>query len=536
MTVVLDRAPAPQWRRPDPRLLLEPDGVRRYLSGFPADALRTAEGRRRLTRVNPLLFALVYTPDLLRKQLPDGSHTPITFSEFHIEVAEAAKRWAKPNIRHKEIRESYVAPRESGKSTWALGILPLWAIAHQHRRYVFAFSSNQRRAEAWLANVKRHLQNPNSLIARDFPDLCAPLRRPGGQTDSDRQSVFMARSGITFEARGIESTVLGANQSGDRPDLIIFDDIEPSESDYSLGEKEKRLAKIREGILPMGWGAVVTFIGTVTMEGSIVHDIVRSTLEGEETAPEWVQAEGITARRFPAILTDDTGAERSLWPAKWSLSELQEIRDLDPRGFALNYEGVPGVIDPVYWKPGMMVREEITTSHRLISVDPAVTTNRPSGSKKGSDYTGIAVIGWNAAERRCLLMHAEQVRLTGPELATHVKALGDRFTTRAVLVESNQAGDLWRDSVFGPAGLTVQTEHVTGPKELRWMESLHFWTRRWVVHDPTSPTVGAFERQAMAVPNAGHDDITDAVVAGVRYWMRNRLIPGQPKNRVTSYI
>ena len=59
------------------------------------------------------------------------------------------------------------------------------------------------------------------------------------------------------------------------PDLLILDDIEPHEARYSAALAANRLATLREAILPLNIYAHVILVGTVTMQGSIVHQIVR---------------------------------------------------------------------------------------------------------------------------------------------------------------------------------------------------------------------------------------------------------------------
>jgi hypothetical protein len=62
-----------------------------------------------------------------------------------------------------------------------------------------------------------------------------------------------------------------------RPDLIILDDVEPSESNYSAYLAEKRLSTIQNAILPLNEWARVVWVGTVTTDGSLIHQAVKST-------------------------------------------------------------------------------------------------------------------------------------------------------------------------------------------------------------------------------------------------------------------
>lgn len=517
--------------KPDPQVALDdPDEyVRQCFAGIPEQYRQLPEVRRRLTKMDPLLFALIYMRDSLRSPETGGK---ITLSEFHIDIAEGAKRWARQDLAPMELREAWVAPRGVGKSTWAFLILPAWCLAHGHRRYIAAFADNSTMAKNHLATFKRKIQTDLKLLQKDYPDLCRPAKRPGGVTDSDRQDLYLSKSGAIFQASGVESTTLGAKVGDQRPDLILMDDVEPPADQYSLAQKEGRLSLITEAIFPMNLNAVVQLVGTVTMEGSISHDIVRQAIEPGETVPAWVASEKIVTRYYPALMPDDGGGERSLWPARWSTEFLQQFRILSPRPFAMNYMNQPVPANSAYWTSEMFHTEMLVGLTKcIISVDPAVTTQR------SSDYTGIAVMAWSDSEKRAMLRFADQVKLQPHEFKDYLEKLVERFGARMVLIETNQGGDTWKSLLAG-LSIPVTTLHQTVKKELRWAESLEFWPRKWVVHEPDGHT-GPFERQAIAVPKSANDDVVDAVVSGALYFMRARKVqPNQKRrgDRVSSYV
>ena len=84
-----------------------------------------SEGRRELTKYDPMLFALTYLPHHLK-----NSNDELTLSEFHWDLAEYGKTWINKPTTPKQNRDAFIAPRECGKSTWIFLILPMWAAAH----------------------------------------------------------------------------------------------------------------------------------------------------------------------------------------------------------------------------------------------------------------------------------------------------------------------------------------------------------------------------------------------------------------------
>ena len=474
-----------------------------YLAHFDPDALvRSGEYRRAVSRVDPLAFALIYLPHHLKGDETGGQ---VTFSEFHLDLIEQAKRWIVPDERPAEHRDAYVAPRGSGKSTWLFLALPLWAAAHACRKFIAAFADSAAQAEMHLATFKHELDT-NKLLRLDYPELCAPARRPTGTVQADRAGMLVTKAGFTFAARGVDAATLGMKVGEKRPDLLILDDIEPSASNYSAYQKDKRLATLVDAILPLNVYARVVLSGTVTMPGSIVHDLVKTRTLPGETPEEWVTAERFTCHYFPAILDNGDGTERSIWSAKWPLDYLEEIRHT--RSFRLNMMNDPMAADGEYWTDtDFTIGAVPALTHQVLSIDPAVT------SKAKSDYTALAVVGYSASEKRCVVRAAWHVRIQpGGPLRDRVLAILDLFPdTVGVVVETNQGGDAWLALLHG-LPVPIRTVHQKEPKEVRAARLLNHYQRGRVWHERH---LAAVEEEMVAFPKGPHDDLVDAVGTAV---------------------
>ena len=233
-----------------------------YITRVPRDLLATSAGRRLLTRDDPMLFAVVYLLHSIRFE-----DNPPSFSDFHWDLGEYARTtWTS---RH-TARDCWIAPREAGKSQWLFKILPLWAAAHGHLRFIAAFSDSADQATKHLNSFKAELDH-NDLLKRDFPDLCRPLMR--GQVKryvSQSNDLIQQAHGFSFSAKGVDSKSLGLKLGDQRPDLILLDDVEPTESNYSAAEAEKRKRTLLDGIFYLASRASVVLVGTTTMAGSII--------------------------------------------------------------------------------------------------------------------------------------------------------------------------------------------------------------------------------------------------------------------------
>lgn len=478
------------------------------------------EMRRTLTRGDPLLFALIY----LRRHLTDETGN-VTLSEVHIAWAESAKSWMTPSEPASD-RRAEVAPREMGKSTWNFLALPMWGAAHGHVRFAAAFADTGTQAETHLASFKSELDN-NALLRADYPDLVAPKTRGRGQTEADRVSLYHARSGFVFAAAGMDGSNLGLKVGDARPDLLVIDDMEPHEAKYSALLAKKRLDTLTATIFPLNVRAHVVIVGTVTMQDSIVHQIVkhgRGEIDHEQGGNAWVGDEKITSRHWLPIVTDDDGSRRSIWPAKWPLEFLESIEHT--RQYAKNYLNDPIGADGDYWVLEDMhdlsdrLRAEVT--HEVIQVDPAVTT------KASSDFTGIAAVGWSRALGMCALFEARKVKLSGQPLRLVVLGFVERALARGhaviVRVEQNQGAELWLDVFHDMPVKVVLHPAGTASKNVRAAEALRFYQVQphRVEHDRSAPGVRDAEGEMVAFPNAPNDDLVDAVGAGVRYFLTPR--------------
>ncbi|MFI9490495.1 hypothetical protein ACIG8K_02805 [Streptomyces halstedii] len=556
--------------------------INEYVRTLPKEVLEdlgTQEGRIRQTKTNPLLFVLMYLPHHITNQAGE-----ITLSEFHLALIEYAKTWITRPTEPRESRDAFIAPRNAGKSTWLFLLLPLWGAAHGHVTFVAAFADSAGQAETHLQSFKTELDT-NAALAADFPDLCAPLTGQRKNTAiSQSRDLIMQANGFAFVAKGADSKSHGLKISNVRPDLLLFDDIEPGEANYSENEALKRQGTVLNDIFPMNLYGRVVFAGTTTMPGSIIDQMrmveekqreylseerdflanfqarnranksdanekvsnqaistpISNTSNLKNSEPEfyealdselrWVIDENIRVHYFPVIVKDKDGSERSLWPEFWSMEFLNSIRHT--RSFAMNLMNKPVSVLAAYWQNADIKIGEPAGGYgnTLLVVDPAVTT------KKRSDYTGLGVVSrgldLEGKPDGCLYVrYAEQHKVSpGPELKELVTGLCERYGAKVVLVESNQGGDVWK-SVFDGIPAKLRLERATVSKELRATHTLDHYQKGKVFHTGFFDTL---ETQMFAFPRVNHDDVVDAICSGVLYFF------GKPQVTVSvnsqSYI
>jgi phage terminase large subunit-like protein len=479
-----------------------------YLDDIPMALLSLPEGRRELTKYDPMLFALIYLPHHLKNS--EGS---ITLSEFHHDLAKYGESWITKPTTPKQHRDAFIAPRECGKSTWIFLILPMWAAAHGHVKFIAAFSDAASQAETHLLTFKNELET-NEYLQADYPELCAPkiVASTGRSLASNAWRIVQSNDFI-FDANGIDTNSLGKKVFGQRPDLIILDDIEKGEKNYSEYQAGQQLRTVWDDIAPMNIYARVIVVGTTTMPNSIM-DQCRKAAEGQmDPELKWIEEQNVKVHYYPAIMTADDGTERSVWPEKWPMEWLQSQRHM--RDFAKNYMNKPINTDGTFWGTEDLILEEGDEyGNTAIFIDPAVTKN------KVSDYTGIAVLsrGTKDGKDYIFVREAQGVKMSPQDLRERVALLVELYDAGVIHVETNQGGDLWKD-VFKGLPAKYRSKHEKTSKQIRAGKALNYYQQGKVRHTAHFPML---EEQMWAFPKVANDDVLDAVVGGILYFLDNK--------------
>lgn len=94
----------------------------------------------------------------------------------------------------------------------------------------------------------------------------------------------------------------------------------------------------------------------------------------------------------------------------------------------------------------------------------------------------------------------------------------DLYDVGVIHVETNQGGDLWKD-VFGGLPAKYRSKHEKQSKQIRAGKALNYYQQKKVRHTQHFPML---EEQMWAFPKVAHDDVLDAVVGGVLYFLDNK--------------
>lgn len=529
-----------------------------WLATHDPDLFDTKEGRVAATEADPLLYAVTY----LRHHLESEETGGISFGDCHLDWLRLGQQWMIKDPGLRGWRHSFASPRNSGKSTWWYTIIPIWAAAHGHIKFLASFANGATQAEMHLQTFRTEAAK-NRLLRNDFPDLCTAVRKPTGRTVADNEGQFQCKSGFVWVARGIDNASLGMKVGDQRPDAIVLDDIEKDESQYSAGDVEKRRKTLIDAIMPLNERAKLVLVGTVTRPGSINHQLVKVAIgevdpeseEGERL--QWIRDEKIVPHYYPPIVQRADHSRRSIWPAKWSLHYLQGIEHT--RNYAKNFANNPRAASGPYWS-GADIRygRPAGVTKQFLFVDPPLT------QKTTSDPAGLAVMGYApgtgklpdvelrkllgegvlnqvTGERedgwrdtlaeveadlyaptrlsRVVIDHVEEVWATGTPLKLRMLSLIERFPgISTVYVEVNAGGDLWLE-ILNDLPVRLVTFHSKEPKVVRIGWGLEMYQKRRVTH---ARPFHAAEDQMVAYPVVEHDDMVDIIGTGVMRLLKPR--------------
>jgi hypothetical protein len=227
-------------------------------------------------------FAHIYFPEAVRSPT----------AEFQKEMYGLL---ADPNIDYLAI----VAFRNSGKSTIVTQIYAIWALLGiLKKKYILIVSLNQNQAQGHLQNIKRQIEG-NELLRKDFGRL---------EEQSDEwgsMSLVFTDLGARMSAVSMGQSVRGTRHGSYRPDLIICDDIEDTETTKTREGRNKIYSWYVSEIIPLGDPSTkIVLVGNLLHEDSLMMRVKQG-----------IDNDGIDGlfKMYPLI--DRHG--RCLWPGQY---------------------------------------------------------------------------------------------------------------------------------------------------------------------------------------------------------------------------
>ena len=460
------------------------------------------------------------------------------FAPHHREMWQWA--W---NIRRGESPRPFVAvwPRGGGKSTSA-ELASVLVGARKQRKYVLYVRSTQEQADTTISNISAMLESPT--VEAYYPELGQRMVGKYGNSKGWRRNRLRTSAGLTIDGIGLDTAARGARVDEDRPDLIIFDDID--EKHDSPQETKKKIEIITTSLLPAGSAdAAVLCIQNLIIPNGVFSQLVDGRadfLHNRIVSGPHPAIEGLTYEQRPEGGFVVTGGS-PVWNGQ-DISVCQ--RQINDWGLSAFLQEAQHEVDA---PPGGMFdhlvychckHDEVPTLRRVVVwLDPAVTKTDQSDSAAvqvdGIDDMGTIYRLWSW-EKRATPQEAMSMAL---QKAIEYKAM-------SVGVETDQGGDTWLSvyreachelrerGVMGmrtikdfPAFRSAKAGEGHGPKVHRASLMLSDYEKGRFVH--VEGTHNTLERALNRFPLTKPYDLTD-----VCYWCWHDLRYGSTKRRATS--
>jgi len=306
-------------------------------------------------------------------------------------------------------------PRGFGKTT-LIKIFIVYCILFTEKKFILVVAANAKLAENIVADIIDMLDEPN--IKRVFGDWRTGIEK---DTQSLKKFGFRGRN-ITIAAIGAEGSLRGLNIKNERPDVMVFEDIQSRE----CADSEVQSTSLENWLIGTAMkaksprGCMFLFVANMY---PTKHSILRKLKDN----PKWT--------KFIAggILADGTSLWEELQPIEQLLSEFQNDLEMGhPEIFyseVLNDENAAAnnLID-ISKLPAVPYQEGDIAAGNFIVIDPAT-------DKIGSDAVSVGYFEIHDASP--ILMELAEGRFSPGETIRKALTMALTHNCRLIAVEAN---------------------------------------------------------------------------------------------------
>lgn len=215
-----------------------------------------------------------------------------------------------------------VAFRGSGKSTIATLAYPIWSVLGTlNKRFVMILSQTQPLAKSHLQNIKRTFEG-NDLLRADF----GPMEELSDEWGST--SLVLKKYGARITAASTDQSIRGIRHGSHRPDLIIADDVEDTNSTQTQEGRNQTFDWFVSEVIPAGdTNTKVVNIGNLLHEDSLLMRLKERIEDG--------RLKGVY-REYPIVNSEGESTWLGKYPTKESIKE-QQLKVIDYRAWQREY-------------------------------------------------------------------------------------------------------------------------------------------------------------------------------------------------------
>lgn len=478
------------------------------VEAFPSDA---ASKRHRLARMAGedgfRFFLETYLPHYVRGE-PSLFHQHIFARVPEILASD------------KGVRDLFIAPRGSSKSTHLSLGFALYCICRGLKRYIIEVCDVYSQAALLIEAIKAEL-TANPRLQNDFPEACGAGR-------VWREGEIVTANNIRVEGLGAGQKVRGRRHGPYRPDLLFFDDLENDEAVRQREQRDKLERWVYRAALKLGppdGSMDVIWVGTVLAFDAV---LVRAAKRPDWTVTEfqaivrfpdrmdlWDAFEEVyrnegedAARAFYAVHKAEMDAGAVInWPSVQPLVWLMQERAADHDAFATEYQNKPIADGNPFSKLTYWVQQNRDWVF-FGAIDPSL-----GKAGKGRDPSAILIGGYDRLSGKMDVVEASIRRRLPDIIIADTIALQRQYHALLWFVEAVQFQEMLRTSLMveaAKAGVGLSTVPITpsADKMLR-IERLQPPCAAGLIRFNAAHTT--LLEQLQQWPSADHDDGPDCL-------------------------
>jgi predicted phage terminase large subunit-like protein len=351
--------------------------------------------------ITPDLVAFCRLRAFAKIMNPNFDTTP-----YHIKTIAKALQ----DVEHGKIKRLMIfVPPRHGKSLLSSEMFPAWFLGRNPDKNIIFATYNQQFASDFGRKVRNHM---NDEVYREiFPSTVL-------SDDSTASNRFHTTQGGAYYAVGMDASLTGRGAHI----LIIDDPLKNFEAaDSSLIRQKHK-----------DWFSSTAYT-RLEPTGAIV--IIQTRWHADDLSG-WLLNENKEDWHvicLPAITKSETGEDQALWPERFSIENLQRIREtVDSRDWAALYMQTPiesgGNVFKEEWLQYYEVKPATSDMNIYVFVDPANSKN------KYSDNSAILVIGANK-DGNIYLIDAWVDKLNLKERESILFSIHEEYSPRMVYYE-----------------------------------------------------------------------------------------------------
>jgi predicted phage terminase large subunit-like protein len=409
------------------------------------------------------------------------------------------------DLMENKVREvAWIMFRESGKTSFAK-LFVIWCIAYNKKRYINVDSFDKENAERILFDIAFELTN-NKRLREDFGILFSK-ERSINDIKQNRINNFVTENGIRIEAHSTQESVRGRIHLNQRPDFLIFDDIETNKTKDSEAYTKQVQGHITEAMSGMSPEGSILYLGNYITEYGNIQYIMDRAKEDDK----------LRIRNVPVVI-----GNKPAWEGKYAMTDIEaeetgkvsiegKRKQLGSQVFSYEMMNQP-IDDSVaeFKKEFIISASEDDLKHisynTVISIDTAVS------EKDSADFTGVTICRVSTDNKWYIT--AYKLKVNPKDLIEHIFYLWDTYKPSLIGVEKTVyllAIKPFLDDEMRKRSKFIsirELDHKQTQKETRIRALIPRWESKSIVlvgnNDDLLTEMRTF-------PRGNHDDVLDSL-------------------------